>query len=367
MEDTCSRREALRYLGDLADISDFQDLGEIKNRVTIEGADQAIFQTTDKVSTSKLTGEASDATSIAAYLEKTCAITNQLFEDQGSLTDMCATLLAEFKDPKLYAEIKTFANVVPLEVGETVRWRIELGALAVDMVGIIRSISISGSSISYKCEVTAAAEGLATGILVVQNAVIGMSSSGTSLVPQAGVATRLAPANAAIALTATSPTVAAGLATNYYMELDAFQGTGEVDTINAHWTTNNVTITSAADAGGGSTYVGLIVRGAATGSAYTHSVHIADVVAGLNYTLDLKYSYSIGTRFINLRIYQTVGGVLQQIGTTKVLSQASWTDLPQVAFTALATAPLQLRIEFASGSAEGDEIRVDQIKVYKTA
>ena len=37
-------------------------------------------------------------------------------------------------------------------------------------------------------------------------------------------------------------------------------GTGEADDINAHWSPSNCTITSAADAGGGSTYVGLIVR-----------------------------------------------------------------------------------------------------------
>ena len=35
-----------------------------------------------------------------------------------------ASRLAASKDPKLYAELALFANVVPLEVGETIRWRV---------------------------------------------------------------------------------------------------------------------------------------------------------------------------------------------------------------------------------------------------
>jgi hypothetical protein len=111
--------------GDLRDLSDFQDLNEIKNRVTIEGADQALFDTNARID-SRIKGEASDATSITAYLEKTHAITNNLFEDQTSLDAMCVTLLAAGKDPKLYAELQLFANVVPLEVGDTIRWRVIL-------------------------------------------------------------------------------------------------------------------------------------------------------------------------------------------------------------------------------------------------
>jgi len=37
---------------------------------------------------------------------------------------MAAVLLAAAKDPKLYAELQLFANVVPLEVGDTIRWRV---------------------------------------------------------------------------------------------------------------------------------------------------------------------------------------------------------------------------------------------------
>ena len=110
--------------GDLRDLSDFNDLNEIKNRVTIEGAEQDIFNVNAQRTSSRLKGEAADATSIAAYLEKTSAITNQLFEDQDSIDAMCAVLLAAAKDPKLYAELQLFANAVPLEVGDTIRWRV---------------------------------------------------------------------------------------------------------------------------------------------------------------------------------------------------------------------------------------------------
>jgi hypothetical protein len=112
--------------GELQGLTEAQDLSQIKNRVTIEGAEQDIFNVSKSRVSSKLKGEASDATSIATYLEADHNIDNQLFEDQGSIDDMCASLLASEKDPKTFSTLTLFANVAPLAVGDTIRFRVVL-------------------------------------------------------------------------------------------------------------------------------------------------------------------------------------------------------------------------------------------------
>jgi hypothetical protein len=142
---------------------------------------------------SRLTGSASDATSIATYLEHTESIRNHLFQDQASLDAMCATLLAERKDPKWFVTLDVGRCVAPLEVGDTVQWRVTLrsvgiisfgtfteategeesfgtftdepvgevsfgtfadGTVEIIFTGIVRSISISNGRMTCGCEIT---------------------------------------------------------------------------------------------------------------------------------------------------------------------------------------------------------------------
>jgi hypothetical protein len=351
---------------DLRDVSDFQSLDEIKNRVTIEGAEQDIFNVTDQRSSSRLKGEAADATSIAAYLEKTDSITNQLFEDQGSLDDMCATILAASKDPKLYSNLTLFGNVVPLEVGQTIRWRVMLGANALDSLGVIRSISFSGKNATYKVEFVSATTSDAHETLVMRNAAFTHAVGALSLI-NIDAATMLAVSAASVALAASAPAVAAGAETDLYIEADAMAKTGEADTINAHWTEVGAMIVSTPDAGAGSTYVGLMLGAPGGGVAnYIHSAHVADLVSGVAYTVALDYKYAVGDQSCVLRLYQLVGSALTPVGSARALAASTWTAL-SFSLTAIATAPLQMRFTFpATPSLEDDELRVDDISIKVT-
>jgi hypothetical protein len=149
--------------GDIRDISEFQDDGMVRNRIAIEGCDQAMYQvSSDDKASDRFKDEISDTPSILAYLEKTHSINNHLFQDQASITAMCAVLLAEFKDPKWYADLQLAFNPVPLELGDTISWVIELeptvddggsGGLEVEMFGVIRDIKINDGISNYKVEV----------------------------------------------------------------------------------------------------------------------------------------------------------------------------------------------------------------------
>lgn len=117
----------------------------------------------------------SDTTSIADYLEKTFAVRNNLFQDQVSVNAMAAELLAEFKDPKWFADLNLFANPVPLELGDTITWVLDLAlatgsslygmgiygtaiygtaAATVTLRGIIRAVDINDNEVRYRCEVS---------------------------------------------------------------------------------------------------------------------------------------------------------------------------------------------------------------------
>jgi len=142
-----------------------QDLAEIRNRIVIEGMERGAFSTAKDKKTSRLVCAATyDQPSIDAYLERAFPITNDLFQDQASLDAMAAALLAAFKDPKWYTEIKTPFNPVPLELGDTIAWPVELAVapvpgeepVIVDLAGIIRDIDISGGEIIYACQIITA-------------------------------------------------------------------------------------------------------------------------------------------------------------------------------------------------------------------
>lgn len=148
------------------DPSIHQDLAEIRNRIVIEGIEQGAFSTAKDKKTSRWTGTAFNQNSIDEYLEHTKTIQNDLFQDQASIDAMAVALLAAFKDPKWYTDIKTPFNPVPVELGDTVAWPVELvvapppgeGPVIVELAGIIRDIDICGGEITYVCQITTAGE-----------------------------------------------------------------------------------------------------------------------------------------------------------------------------------------------------------------
>lgn len=135
--------------GDLETLSDRQDRSSLYNRVVIEGEDQASFQTTADKKENRWTGETSDASSIAAYGEHTLSIRNDLFQDQESIDAVKTALLAERKDPVWLATLSVFALPVPLEVGDTIRWRTVLGSTTVTLAGVIRNLTLDNDRATY--------------------------------------------------------------------------------------------------------------------------------------------------------------------------------------------------------------------------
>lgn len=158
---------------DLAEEEMYEDLNEVKNTIVIEGMEQAMYGSTEKTQTSRLSGKTSDATSIAAYREKVKTVTNHLFQDDASITAMLATLLAAYKDPKWYTNVTTRYNAAPVELGDTVRYTIQLEAAygwplygevaygtatyasngtQVTIDGLVRDIKITDDSVTYVCD-----------------------------------------------------------------------------------------------------------------------------------------------------------------------------------------------------------------------
>ncbi|MBE3131381.1 MAG: DUF2341 domain-containing protein [Acidobacteria bacterium] len=154
-----------------SDAGDFQDLEEVRNRIVIQGIELGAFSTAKDKKTSRMAcADTHDDASIAAHLEKTHSITNDLFQDQAAMDAMAATLLAAFKDPKLYSDRRVPKNPIPLERGDTIEWDIELrppttpgGAdgLKNTVRGIIRDASFSGDGFNYKCEMRSTAMNVA--------------------------------------------------------------------------------------------------------------------------------------------------------------------------------------------------------------
>jgi len=143
----------------IASFTNYQDRNEIKNRIAIEGMKQAEPVNKEETIPPELRGEKSDATSIDTYGERTLSIRNHLFQTQDSILNeagdagMCVTLLAVYKDPKLYADIEVPFNPVPLELGDMIGWKERLSpTLEVIRRGRIRDIKIDGFRTIYKCE-----------------------------------------------------------------------------------------------------------------------------------------------------------------------------------------------------------------------
>jgi len=139
----------------IASVRNYQDRDEIWNRIIIEGSKRADPVNLEEARGSQFIGEAADdgvGDSIDTYGERTKTIKNHLFQDQTDLNAMCATLLAEYKDPKWYADIEVPFNPVPLELGDKITWKERLSpTVEITQTGIIRDIKISTFVTTYKC------------------------------------------------------------------------------------------------------------------------------------------------------------------------------------------------------------------------
>lgn len=182
-------------------ISLSQDIGEVRNHITIEGCERSVLNvSTQAVDQSTWRGSAEDSTSITAYQRKTYALNNHLFQSQASADDMCLSLLSFYRNPKFYLELKTSHLPVPLEVGDTISIKLPVSLTdTVTKYGIIRGISLQDGEATYRTEVYVPFDTT----LVVQNAAIGVSAPLVEL-DYPGV---LVVQNAAIVLSSESPDV----------------------------------------------------------------------------------------------------------------------------------------------------------------
>lgn len=159
----------------ISDPEYYEDRNEIRNRVVIEGLKQALPEGADETMSSELKDEAYNQPSIDEYGEHTLSINNHLFQDLTSLTAMCATLLARYKDPKWYLDFNTPFNPAPLEIWDTIKTEILLkrseipgkkygtfkytsgvkygsAETAFNIRNLIRDIKIDKHNVTYKCE-----------------------------------------------------------------------------------------------------------------------------------------------------------------------------------------------------------------------
>jgi len=138
----------------ITNIRDYEDRNEIKNRIVIEGIEQALPEGAEETKPSKFKGEVLEVASANKYGEHTWTIRNHLFQDQATIDAYCAIYLATFKDPKWYTTFETPFNPVPLVKGDTITWRkqYEIGGTPIDQRGIIRDIQINDFDVIYKIE-----------------------------------------------------------------------------------------------------------------------------------------------------------------------------------------------------------------------
>jgi len=137
----------------IVSVRNFQDENEIKNRIIIEGEKRAEPVSKEETLPPELRGEAHDDTSIAAYGERTLTIKNHLFQTQAAIDAIKASLLAERKDPKWYADVEVEYCAAPLELADKISWKERLSpTLELTRTGIIRDIKIETFNTIYKCE-----------------------------------------------------------------------------------------------------------------------------------------------------------------------------------------------------------------------
>lgn len=145
----------------------YQDISEVRNRITIEGAEMNIEPARDELQNTRFTAEIEDAASIALYQEKTYSLSNVLFDSQAACSAMATAMLDAYKTPKFYVEITTDFCALPLEIGDTIILPVPVSlATSVTKTAIVRSMNIANGSVSYVCEIWVAP----TYTLIVQDA-----------------------------------------------------------------------------------------------------------------------------------------------------------------------------------------------------
>lgn len=150
-----------------------------------------------------------------------------------------------------------------------------------------------------------------------------------------------------------------------YNEADALDITGEANNM-TNWVTDEITLTSEADAGGGSVYVGKLVTTDEEpyGPPAIYNANIFTPTAGKRYLFRFKYKRVSGAgAFLRIRIRQNDGGYWYELGEKEDLWSLSWTD-ESVAFTAVTTDVIQIWIDVEGGPI-GSEMRIDQFSIFE--
>lgn len=131
-----------------------QNKDSLYNSVSIEGAQEEPWATTDDERDTVYSGSAEDATSIADYTKKSLSITNTLFQDQTAVDNMVAALLAAYKDPVWTITFSVGFIPAPLEVGDTVSWVMTIGGTDITFKGLLRGLSWSEGMTTLTVEVS---------------------------------------------------------------------------------------------------------------------------------------------------------------------------------------------------------------------
>ncbi len=136
-----------------------QNRNEIRNRIVIAGNKIAELVGWEENMRSHWEDARSDLASIANYGEHTLNITNHLFQDQASVTNMCINLLALLKDPNWYLDFEMTYNAVPLVLGDTIEVHelldinLPIGIRFAIHTCLIRNAQVSLHSVNYKCQI----------------------------------------------------------------------------------------------------------------------------------------------------------------------------------------------------------------------
>ncbi|MBA7465160.1 hypothetical protein ES707_00322 [subsurface metagenome] len=137
----------------ISSFSNYQARNEIKNRIIIKGEKQAAPASREETMPPELKGEAYDQDSIDEYGERTLTIDNHLFQTQTPINAMCASLLAERKDPKWFTDLEIEYRPVPIEKGDKISWKERLSPiLEITQEGVVRDIKLDNFNTIYVCE-----------------------------------------------------------------------------------------------------------------------------------------------------------------------------------------------------------------------
>lgn len=191
----------LPALGNIAGLTLYQDIEEVRNHVTIEGCERSVLNvSTGQVERSTWKGSDEDPDSILLYQRKTYSLNNHLFQSQEDVDNAVAARLAYYREPKFYVDMALAYMPVPLEVGDTVGFLVPAGdGTTTSKQGIVRSLDLSDFDTNILLELCVpfdtelvvhdAAMGLLAdtvtldypGILSVQDATMGLSAEQPAL------------------------------------------------------------------------------------------------------------------------------------------------------------------------------------------